>query len=167
MNTMTSYSLTVMKQNAEAIGLTFFHGTIRMVSNELINIGNITTKVPMCYAVEPMKFRKNLVVDSTIAGWAEFRLFVLDSCKYGEWLTADHYTNVIVPMENKLDDLLERLRNDARVVGEEFTEADIWNHVIAGSYLDEKGKTKSMFKFYFSGPECRLSLPILKQLKCE
>ena len=74
----------------------YFHGTPYATNTHIALMANKKLdRTPFIYLMEIIRERFDNKVDSLIDRTAELNLFFLDDADSGNWLTDDHYTNVI------------------------------------------------------------------------
>lgn len=141
---------------------TYIHGTLKMAQNEVDAISNKTLLVPFVYLFEVIRDRKNTDTESMIDRETDLRLFFLNSANTGDWLTDDHYTNVIDPMQQMVD-LFMRLVEKNRL----FTDNISYDCLPLINVSETGTQEESVFDCNLSGIELRLSAEIREDLSCE
>ena len=142
----------------------YFHGTVRATNSEL-NMTRISSeKFPMVYCLEVFREVFNGSVEDTIERESSLRLLFLTENNFKDWITDDHYINVICPLRSMLDSFINGV-NDNVGFGKIETYTTI-NHVNFGTFLDNNGHLKNIFDDNLSGIELEVTIPILKSLDC-
>ena len=141
---------------------TYIHGTLKMAQNEVDAITNKTLLVPFVYLFEVIRDRKNTDTESMIDRETDLRLFFLNSANTGDWLTDDHYINVINPMQQMVD-LFIRLIEKNRL----FTDNISYDCLPLINVSETGTQDESVFDCNLSGIELRLSAEIREDLSCE
>lgn len=95
---------------------------------------------------------------------ADLRLFFLDDAKIVDWLTDDHYQEVITQMDRLADFVIDEMQ-DYKGFLHDFSVRKI-NHANWGQYSNLKGYIQRIFNVNLSGVERRVNLPILKACNC-
>lgn len=145
----------------------FVHGTMPMAN---IEVKNAECPMPLVYLFElfTQKFGRKEDVNNYIS--ENLRIFFLDDYpNSNEWLTEDHYENVIYPMQNLAFFVLENLKNDIQRIDKDFIENNTYkliNRVKTGVFKGTKGNEKSFFTRNLSGVELNLSIAVKKDPNC-
>ena len=148
----------------------FVHGTLPMADVEVNRIGNGNpTKqnfkpLPLVYHQEIYRKQKQTIESSYDYIAQNLRIYFLDDyLQKTEWLTDDHYNNIIYQMENYANFFVENLKNDIKIDRQyiEFNTHDIIFRVKTGEYVSGKN-VKSVFARNLSGVELVISLAVNK-----
>jgi len=144
----------------------FKHGTIVSVNTEMIGISNAKKFTPLVYYVEATSIQLNFDTEVQVDAVNDARLFVLMSCNVKDWLTDEHYSNVLIPCEKITKELILKFEQSDKIGDlENEGQGRAANYINVGSYED-KGAKKNLFVFPMSGVELRISLPLRRQY-CE
>lgn len=131
----------------------FLHGTPMMTNSHFTRAKQIHERMtPLIYLLEV--FNRESAGLYALTESMNLRMFFLDDAR-GDWLTDDHYSEVILPMSN-LADYVERKMYDyiKMFVPESFT-IEKTDHVNFGEYKTLKGHLQSIFDARLSGVERR------------
>jgi len=151
----------------ECIDLTlpfYFHGTVMATNSELNMIKFSSNKFPMIYCLEVFREVFNGSVEDAIERESSLRLFFLTENNFENWITEDHYINVINPIRAMLDSFINGINN-----GIGFGKIDTYttvNHVNFGTFAQDNGHLKNLFDDNLSGIELEVTIPVLKDLDC-
>lgn len=139
----------------------FFHGSILQTGGELAEI-DTNECTPMAYLKRSLSERFGSENDA-IEREINMTLFFLSQANFGEWETAEHDTNAIVPMSNVLELFIKTCRKN-KYIGliEGYTTTD---RIKFGVVVD-KGVEKQYWSKNLSGIELDISLPIRRNFKC-
>jgi len=140
----------------------YIHGTLKMAQNEIDAINNKTELVPFVYLYEVIKDRKNTDSESMIDRNTELRIFFLNSANTSDWLTDDHYENVIYPMQQMVDLFIKQIEKNKL-----FTDNLDYECLPLLNISEEGRQENSVFDCNLSGVELRLSAEIRHDLSCE
>lgn len=142
----------------------FFHGTVP-ASN--IEISRDCITMPLVYFYEIFETRKQNrenVLDKIVFN---ARLFFLNDYE-DEWLTDDHYNNVIYQMQKFMFLFIENLKAN-KYIDEEYIDVNGYtykNRAKLGSFKGSKGNEKGLFDRKLSGVELTINLPIKRIKEC-
>ncbi len=125
---------------------------------------NSNVQCPFVWLVEPFVTNESRDVMSMVAAEPDLTLLFLDNMNHADWTTADHYANVIQPMDEIVEAFYEKLRTTRSIFGK-VTSWRVIRHAIFGEY-ENKGHIKSIINEKTSGVEVRFSVEILKSLSC-
>lgn len=137
----------------------FFHGTFLKLNNELNQILNIDSKVPMIYLHEVIRERlapQRSGLDRT----SDVTLFIMDKAPELGDTTANQYADIIVPLSNLVEAIRQALYDSVKFA--EIDDIIQVNEIEWGSYSDKKGHLKRFFDAQLSGIALSFALPILK-----
>lgn len=140
----------------------YIHGTLKMAQNEVDAIPNKNMLVPFVYLFEVIRDRKNTDDESMIDRETELRIFFLNSANTGDWLTNDHYTNVIYPMQQMVDLFMKLIEKNKL-----FTDEINYDCLPLINVSEQGTQEESIFDCNLSGIELRLSAQIRVDLSCE
>ncbi len=140
----------------------YIHGTLKMAQNEVDAINNKEQLVPFVYLFEVIRDRKNTDEESMIDRTTELRIFFLNSANTSDWLTDDHYTNVIDPMQQMVDYFIKLIKQNKL-----FAENLDFDCVPLINISEEGQQENSVFDCNLSGIELRLFADIREDLSCE
>ena len=140
---------------------TYFHGTHKDVKAQVNAINDKTTISPMVWLKEIYRDKKTTDPLSAIDRDSDLMILFLDSAKSQDWLTGDHYINIINPIQTLVDLFTEKLSNN-RFFTEEF---DTEETNIINASMDGKQES-SIFDYNLSGKIYRLFAEIRKDLSC-
>ena len=142
----------------------YFHGTMRATNAELDMVKMSSDKFPMIYCLEVFREVFNSNPDAAIERETSLRLFFLTENDFKNWITDDHYDNVINPIRAMLDGFFSVI-NGGMGFGKIETYTTI-NHVNFGTFTDNNGHLKNLFDDNLSGIELDVTIPILKNFDC-
>ena len=134
----------------------FFHGTPYATNSHLSHLNDIN-KVPMIYLMEIINERfggpesRGLTVD--------LRLFFLDVANFSDWMTDDHYSNVIIPMRALAARFVNGLTDSRRYFATD-NGGRLVNHAKFGVFQNYKGHLNSLFNDRLSGVELYIEAQI-------
>jgi hypothetical protein len=140
----------------------YIHGTIKMTQNEVDGELNKELVYPLVWLFEIIRDRKNTDDDSMIDRETELRIFFVASANYSDWLTDDHYTNVIDPMQSMVDLFIEKIKENKL-----FTDVLNYDCIPLVNFSVEGNQDESVFDCNLSGIELRLFAEIRENLSCE
>lgn len=157
-----SGSMIPIADNFELTVPNYIHGTIKMTQNEVDGETNKELVYPLVWLFEVIRDRKNTDDESMIDRETELRIFFVASANYKDWLTDDHYTNVIDPMQSMVDLFIEKIK-----VNKLFTEVLSYDCIPLVNFSVEGNQDESIFDCNLSGIELRLFAEIREDLSCE
>ena len=141
---------------------TYIHGTLKMAQNEVDAINNKEDLVPFVYLFEVIRDRKNTDDESMIERSTELRIFFLNSANTMDWLTDDHYLNVIDPMQQMVDLFIKKIE------GNKLFAENLEYECLPLINISEEGQQEnSIFDCNLTGIELRLFADIREDLSCE
>jgi len=140
----------------------YIHGTLKMAQNEVDAINNKELLVPFVYLFEVIRDRKNTDEESMIDRTTELRIFFLNSANTSDWLTDDHYENVIYPMQQMVDLFMAKVK-----INKLFAENLDYECLPLINISEEGQQENSIFDCNLSGIELRLTADIRFDLSCE
>lgn len=140
----------------------YIHGTLKMAQNEVDAVYNKEALVPFVYLFEVVRDRKNTDEESMIDRTTELRIFFLNSANTKDWLTDDHYLNVIDPMQQMVDLFIKKIKGNKL-----FAENLNYDCLPLINLSQEGQQENSVFDCNLSGIELRLFADIRKDLSCE
>jgi len=139
----------------------FIHGTIKAVSDELLQIKSNREKFQIVYLYEVLQETRNRNPEDVIGREADLIMFFITVARGKGELTDDKYREYIQPMDNLCEDFVDLLEESPIIGSIEEENYTIIPHTIAGFY-DRLGHIKDFFNEKYSGVEFRISLPIEK-----
>lgn len=142
----------------------FLHGTPYLTNTHFTRAKQAQERMtPLIYLLEIINRRDQGRQFDTEE--ADLLMFFLDDADAGNWLTDDHYSEVIIPMDNLAEFVQANMQDYSRFVGDFETQKV--DHVNFGQYVNLKGHLQSIFDAKLSGVERRFnSLPIFKDCCC-
>lgn len=140
---------------------TYYHGTLKMTQNEVDGQPDKTLITPFVYLFEVLRDKKNTDFDSMIDRETDLRIFFVHSANFSDWLTDDHYTNVIDPMQSMVDLFINKIENNRF-----FTDEINYDCLPLINLSEEGNQEKSIFDCNLSGIELKLFAEIRKDLSC-
>ena len=140
---------------------TYLHGTLKDSQNEVDADLDKTKIYPMVYLQEIIRDRKTRDEESMIDRESDLRIYFLNEAFADDWLTDDHYTNVIGPMSSMVDLFISKV-NSSRF----FTENYDYDETNLIKVSVEGKQENSIFDTNLSGIELRLFSEIRKDLTC-
>lgn len=129
----------------------FLHGTPMMTNSHFTRAKQIKERMtPLIYLLEIIDREDDGL--SSIVEKVSLRMFFLDDARV-DWLTDDHYSEVIIPMDN-LAELVQSAMYEypSKFVPDSFTVKKV-DHVNFGEYRTLKGHLQSIFDARLSGVE--------------
>lgn len=136
----------------------FHHGTIKAVSSELNKLSS-RDYLPMIYLYEILQENRNRDNENPISREPELSIFFLEEANFKNWLTEDHYTEVIKPMDNLAERFIDLIQNDSFFGSIEEQDYTITPHAKFG-WSDRNGHLRNMFDINLSGVELKIKIPI-------
>lgn len=140
---------------------TYLHGTLKMAANEVDAVNDKDTIYPMIYLHEVLRDVKNTDDESMIDRETELRLFFIGTVET-EWITEDHYTNLIDPIGNLISLFLYKLKWN-KLFADDLT----YNLIPLVNISIDGEQNESLFDCNLSGIEMKLSAQIREDLSCE
>lgn len=139
----------------------YFHGTFKMAQNEIDAITDKTVLCPFIYLIEIVTDRKNDDEESMIERETTLRMLFLNSANSADWLTDDHYTYVIDPMQQMVDLYIKKLKESGR-----FTDSIRHDDTPLSNVSEQGTQTKAVFDCNLSGIETLIFAEIREDLSC-
>ncbi len=140
---------------------TYIHGTLKMAGNEVDAETDKTILCPFTYLFEIITDRKDTDEESTIDREVDLRIFWLNSANFSDWLTNDHYTNVIDPMQQMVDLFIKNIKESKL-----FTD-NIRHECTPLINVSEQGQQENaVFDCNLSGIELKIFAEIREDLSC-
>lgn len=143
----------------------FFHGTAIDVNNEQVRVKDANQKLPMVYLYEEFRETYNDDPGNAIDRIADLTLYLMDQADYKNWITDDHYDNVVGAMKNLAIELINAFRNSVLIGKFDSTHTETIK--VNFGVFTVNGNEQQFLDSYMSGIEMRLSLPIEKQMACD
>ena len=139
----------------------YLHGTLKMAGNEVDAETDKTVFCPFIYLFEIITENKNNDEESMIDRDVELRLFFLNSVNSGDWLTDDHYTYFVAPMQQMVNLFYDKIRNSKL-----FIDNARHNDTTLINVSENGTQEKSVFDCNLSGIESRMFAEIREDLSC-
>lgn len=140
----------------------YLHGTLKNANSEVDAQDDKEDVFPLAYLFEVIKDKKNTDDESMIDREVDLRIFWLQTANTADWLTEDHYLNLIEPMQQMVDLFIRKLEN-SRLFTDDFN-YDCLNLID----VSENGtQEKALFDCNLSGIELRLFAEIREDLSCD
>ena len=139
----------------------YIHGTLKMAQNEVDGQTDKTILCPFVYLFEALTDRKNTDSESMIDREVDLRIFWLNTANTQDWLTDDHYTYVIDPMQQMVNLFIDKIKSSKLFIDEmRYDCLPLIN-------VSENGtQVKSIFDCNLSGIELRLFAEIREDISC-
>lgn len=139
----------------------FFYGTWKMTNTERDDVGEYKDKTPFIWLVEVRDENIHLDPKDAVDRDAELQLLFMGESNFGDWLTEDHYDQVINPLSVLVRNFLDSVERSRCVSKPLAGEMATINHANAGS-VDADGHLKALFNEELSGIEATVTLPFNK-----
>ena len=142
----------------------FFHGTPIAIQKELSQIKKGKDKTPVFLLheiVREQNFSRNF--ESVIEKEVDVQLFIMDTSKFNEWTTDDHYNVCIVPMRSLLELFIDEMVADKKLFDTLELEYEVIPRANFGQFVDQKGYDRQLYTDYFSGNQLNITIKIRKQ----
>ena len=142
----------------------FFHGTPIAIQKELSQIKKGKDKTPVFLLheiVREQNFSRNF--ESVLEKEVDVQLFIMDTSKFQEWTTDDHYNVCIVPMRSLLELFLDEMVADVKLFDTLELEYEVIPRANFGQFTDSKGNLTELYTDYFSGNQLNVTIKIRKQ----
>lgn len=156
--TGTSFSLYTPK---------YFHGTPLAIQKELSQIKKGSDKTPTVLLheiVREQNFSRDH--DSTIEKEVDVSLFFMDTSKFKEWKTDDHYNVCIVPMRSLLELFIDEMVADVKNYDTLNLDYEVIPRANFGQFVTEKGYDRQLYTDYFSGNQLNITIKVRKTIDC-
>ncbi len=140
---------------------TFFYGTWKLTNQERDDVTPHKDKTPFIWLYDVREESIKLDLKSGTDRDADLRLFFMAEANFGDWLTADHYDQVINPLKILVRDWLTSARRYRDVSKSMDGDMRTKDHANAGS-VDKDGHLAALFNEQLSGIEAELTIPINK-----
>jgi len=137
----------------------YIHGTLKMAANEVDATLDKTILAPFVYLFEVIRDRKNTDKDSMIDREVDLRIFFLNTANTSDWLTDDHYLNLIDPMQQMVDLFMKNIENNKL-----FTDELNYDCLPLINVSETGTQEESLFDCNLSGIELRLFAEIRENL---
>lgn len=138
----------------------YFSGVPMAVSNELKRIHQ-QQKYPFIYLWETIEVEVSHATDTLVARDAKVRLFFMDQADSENWLTEDHFSEVIVPTVQVVRDFVNAVEDNEFIAEENITTHTEKNHADWGLIRKpERGPEENVFDEKLSGIELNINLPM-------
>ena len=142
----------------------FFHGTPIAIQKELSQIKRGKDKTPVFLLheiVREQNFSRNF--ESVIEKEVDVQLFIMDTSKFNEWTTDDHYNVCIVPMRSLLELFIDKMVADKKLFDTLELDYEVIPRANFGVFSDQKGNLTELYTDYFSGNQLNITIKIRKQ----
>lgn len=141
----------------------FFHGTPKKIQEELSGIKKGQDKTPVFLLHEIVR-ENNLSrnFESVLEKEVDVQLFIMDTAKFKEWKTDDHYNVCIVPMRSLLELFVDEIIKDKKNFDTEELEFEVIPRANFGTFVDQRGYDRQLYTDYFSGNQLNITLKIRK-----
>ena len=139
----------------------FIHGTLKMAQNEVDASLDKTILCPFVYLYEIIKDKKNTDEESMVDRETDLRMFFLNSVDTPNWLTQDHYTYFVNPMQQMVDLFISKVNNSSL-----FTFNLDYECTPLINVSENGTQEKSIFDCNLSGIELRLFAEVREDLSC-
>jgi hypothetical protein len=144
----------------------FLFGSPTSIQKELMYILNESDRTPIILVHQLLRERNyKKEWDNPVEQEWEFTLFIMDTSKFGDWLTTDHYRVCVKPMRALAELFQDEIEEDQKLF-EELENVSITPRPNFGIYTTDKGEMKQLYSENFSGVEMSLVLKYRKQ-SCE
>ena len=148
----------------------FIHGTPMNAANELVKV-DYTVKYPLIYLYEIYSEDIKVNKADPSAYSANVRLFFMDETNPEDYLTADHYSEVIRPIRSLVELFLDPIiEGYSPYFLQQTSDFSMIPWVDFGKFEDGKGSRQYIFKEFVSGYELKINLDVLRgyvqSLKC-
>jgi len=152
---------------AELQAVQYFHGTPIAVNGELNAIPLTTDKAPFLYVYEIIPEDYDHSLTANLDRIASVKMVFLDDSS--QYNTTDlHYSNVITPISNLVDKFVKDLLNDrGNTIRVLFERSRRLNHVMFGTYTDNKGHETTIFEDRLTGIELDIDIPFSRVNNCK
>lgn len=141
----------------------FFHGTVRMINNEVSQIRQSRKKTPLVYLADYRNINTNEPTNR-IKYEAPLRLFFLDEANYNDWTSDDYYPEVIEPMEALAKAFKKVAKKNEQIV--DTTEGFGETPVIKFANTDRNGHISKLFTDDLSGYGLDFDLKVINSENC-
>jgi hypothetical protein len=142
----------------------YLHGRFIAIDSQLNQIQNGYAKYPLIYLAENFTSTIDRDPINNVGETAQCSFFFMKPAKYEDWLTVDHYENVIKAMKVLANQFIDLLKANQFIQYDEFTTDDFIRHPKWGLTIEGKGSPKNLFSDNLSGIEVRMNVPILKSI---
>ena len=139
----------------------YIHGTLKMAQDEVDGEPDKTILCPFSYLIEIITDRKNDDEESMIERETTLRMIWLNTADFSNWLTDDHYTNVIDPMQQMVDLYIKKLKESGR-----FTDNIRHDDTPLINVSEQGNQSKAVFDCNLSGIETLIFAEIREDLSC-
>lgn len=139
----------------------FLNGTLKMAREEVTAEPDKELVFPLVYLKEIIKDDEEDDDESMIDREADLRLFFIASADTENWLTDDHYENVIDPMQSMVSLFKAKVK-----VNKLFVDNAKYNSLPLNNISVDEDQNKSLFDTNLSGIELRFFAQIREDLSC-
>ncbi len=142
----------------------FFHGTPLQIQKELSSIKKGKDKTPVFLLHEIVREQNtSRNFESVLEKEVDVQLFIMDTSKFKDWTTDDHYNVCIVPMRSLLELFLDEMVADKKLFDTLELEYEVIPRANFGQFVDQKGYDRQLYTDYFSGNQLNITMKIRKQ----
>jgi len=142
----------------------YLHGRFIAIDSELNQIQNGFAKYPLIYLAENFTSTKDLNPVNQVGETAQCSFFFMNSANYEDFLTVDHYDQVIDDMDLLANDFISLLKSNPFVQYAAMSIEDRIRHPKWGLIVESKGSSRNLFSDNLSGVEVRINVPIRKMI---
>jgi hypothetical protein len=139
----------------------YLHGTLKDARDEVTAQEDKELVYPLVYLKEVIRDQKNTDDESMIEREVDLRLFFINSADSTNWITDNHYTEVINPIQSMVDLFMFRIDRSALWMDElDYSLLPLIDISVDGE------QEKSLFDTNVSGIENKLFAQIRHDLSC-
>ena len=142
----------------------FIHGSFQMTNAELQMERDANEKFPLIYLHERIREKVYHQSDNKLERESEIVLYFLHQSNYKDWLTGDHYVEVVPVMRKMAYEFMNVVSYSTRI--EDVDSYDVEDLVNFGKYNNDKGNVVKLLDDDTSGVELRVTLPIKPEEYC-
>jgi hypothetical protein len=144
----------------------FTHGKLKAVNDELSQAGRKVKISPFIWMFELQPRTRPSEVDTVLDSTGSVKLFFMADSDFKNYTTAEHYKQVIDPMNNLVNSFINSLKDNKRT-GLVFETLRL-NHA---KFTTGGGETasdeRSVLGRYLSGIELEITIPIMMDFLCK
>lgn len=161
-----SHSEAIVEGNYTLPNPTFVWGKYKAVNAELAKKTDINI-MPLIWMFELQPRTVPQDRATVLESEGSIRLFFMSTANYQDFLTSDHYTEVIYPMDSLVKSFFTQLRKHKRAGVNTFL-ANKVNHskFTTGGTAISGTQENNVFNKYLSGIEIEINLPVKINLTC-
>ncbi len=142
----------------------FLHGRFIAINNVVRQIPDSFKKYPIAYLPENFTIREDIDKKNQVGDTVSCTFFFMAPADYTNWLTEDHYDNVIDAMNDLATKFINKLKTNEFIIHDDFVVLDRINWPKWGIEIINKGVSSYLFDDNLSGVEIRLEVPIKKSI---